>query len=162
MIKLKEYRKGIQVTIYRTNSDRKVEFLIMHRVKNWTGWELVKGGIDPTEDSIDAAKRELFEEIGCNLENIQDIRESQFVSTIEYADKSKYEGMKCINIIAKVSNEFIVDLSKNDEIEHDGHKWCDKNDAEYLLEKNLLPAFIDSIRQILQNDKNSDPNAQKR
>src|SRR3989344_5974091 len=39
-------------------------FLLMKQKRNWTGWEFVKGKIEPGETELDAVRREIIEETG--------------------------------------------------------------------------------------------------
>lgn len=64
-----KFRDGIHCIVYRTVHNKK-EFLILHRIKNWIGWEFPKGGIKLGESHKDALVRELKEECGINQNSI--------------------------------------------------------------------------------------------
>lgn len=58
----KPYRKNVGMVVF--NRERKV--IVGERVQFPGTWQFPQGGIDENEDYIDAAKRELYEEIGIN------------------------------------------------------------------------------------------------
>jgi len=64
MIKKKtaSIRKGIAAVIFRRRGGA-LEFLVMHRILRWKGWESLKGGINPGEDGDAALIREINEEL---------------------------------------------------------------------------------------------------
>jgi 8-oxo-dGTP pyrophosphatase MutT (NUDIX family) len=59
-------RRGIAAILFRRSS-RGFEFLIMHRILRWRGWEALKGGRNPGERPRRALARELKEELGISL-----------------------------------------------------------------------------------------------
>ena len=59
----KKIRKGVSAVVFRARG-KVPEFLILHRIKRWKGWELLKGGRRSRENPLDTLKRELMEEIG--------------------------------------------------------------------------------------------------
>lgn len=55
-------RRGIAAIIFRRGKQGP-EFLVMHRILRWRGWEVLKGGRRPGEGPRQALKRELREEL---------------------------------------------------------------------------------------------------
>jgi len=63
-------RKGVAAILFRRKEGR-LEFLVMHRVLRWEGWETLKGGIEPGENSKEALFREIEEELNIQKKNVQ-------------------------------------------------------------------------------------------
>ena len=59
------YRKGVVVVLY---DKQKNLFLTAKRAKTKNSWQFVQGGIDDMETPQEAAKKELFEEVGILVE----------------------------------------------------------------------------------------------
>ncbi|VVB73417.1 RNA pyrophosphohydrolase [uncultured archaeon] len=55
-------RKGVAAIIFRRRNGVP-EFLVMHRVLRWKGWEPLKGGVNSGESERTALSREINEEI---------------------------------------------------------------------------------------------------
>ncbi len=62
-------RFGSLVVLARKNSGKKLEFLILQHSKEKT-WELVKGGLEEGENFEDAARREVKEETGLDINKL--------------------------------------------------------------------------------------------
>jgi len=63
-------RKGIAAIIFRRR-DGALEFLVMHRILRWKGWEPLKGGINPGEDGKVALAREINEELDIDSDDLR-------------------------------------------------------------------------------------------
>jgi 8-oxo-dGTP pyrophosphatase MutT (NUDIX family) len=135
------FRKGIQAIIYREINSKR-EFLILHRVKNWVGWEFPKGGIKQNETYADAVIRELWEECGIVRKDIIKIWETHNNFLINYPKKmweqAGYKGALNINFIVEINSNFQITIKQNDEIEHDGFKWVTEEEAFKYLDSNLF------------------------
>ena len=107
------------------------KFLILHRTKNWRGWELVKGGLKDGEDELKGLKREIREETGNRKFLVAKTKRK-----IRYAFPRGFLKDKHIFYGAK-GNLFLVELfSKRvsiDKSEHDEYMWADKKEAMRLL-----------------------------
>jgi 8-oxo-dGTP pyrophosphatase MutT (NUDIX family) len=57
-----KFRKYIFAIVFMKNENPK--FLIFHRIKNWKGWEFLKGGLKENESEAECLKREIAEETG--------------------------------------------------------------------------------------------------
>ena len=58
----RKYRKYVFIVLFIKR--KHPLFLILHRTKNWSGWELSKGGLKDNETEIKCLKREIREETG--------------------------------------------------------------------------------------------------
>jgi|SRR3972149_6847225 len=117
------YRKGVSCIIRKNN-----KFLILHRTKNWRGWEFLKGGIKQGETERQALRRELKEETG----NIRySIKKTPY--KIKYKWKKHY--MKDNRMFSGSAESLhVADFLGNkkvkiDKTEHDGFKWVNAKDA---------------------------------
>ncbi len=73
----KPYRKNVGMVVFNANRD----VIVGERVHFPGSWQFPQGGIDEHEDYIDAAKRELYEELG--------IKQAVYVG--EYPDWIPYD-----------------------------------------------------------------------
>ncbi|GBF51452.1 NTP pyrophosphohydrolase [Leptospira ryugenii] len=73
----KPYRKNVGMVVF--NADKQV--IVGERVNFPGSWQFPQGGIDENEDYLDAAKRELYEELG--------IKDATYVG--EYPDWIPYD-----------------------------------------------------------------------
>jgi len=139
MICMKKFRRYIFAVVFI--KDRKTKFLIFHRVKNWKGWELLKGGLKGNESEGECLRREIAEETGAKM--------FKTLSKTRHIIKYKWprEYMKDQHrFYGAIGNLYIVRLFdkkiKIDKREHDKFKWVDAKDAlkhlTYLNQKNAL------------------------
>ncbi len=143
-----KFRDGIQAIVYREIDDKR-EFLVLHRVKNWVGWEFPKGGIKPGENHREALIRELSEECGIMQSSIDLILPTNTNIRIDYPkdvwEKAKYRGAFYKNFLVKLNPSSEITIEKNDEPEHDGSKWIlESEESEYLKDQKLLKALNNS------------------
>jgi len=110
-------KKGVTAVIYDDMGDK--WFLILHRTKNWDGWEFVKGGIEDGESPEHAAAREIFEETGIKKFSIK--KKLDIVK--EYTGSG---NIKCIHevFLVEASMNVPVHISKE---EHDTYQWSKKD-----------------------------------
>ena len=64
-----KYRKAVFIVAY-SKINNKIEYLLLKRKLHWKGWEFPKGGAEEKENNLDAVKRELKEETGLKILNI--------------------------------------------------------------------------------------------
>ena len=111
------------------------EFLVMRRAPERLGyWSLVSGGLEPEETPLEAAQRELFEEVG--LETA--VRPLPLALTYSLLDdppaiRARYApGIETVTVHA-----FVVDAPVKWEprldAEHDTYQWCVLPEALELL-----------------------------
>lgn len=68
--KVKSIRRGIAAIIFRRGLHGP-EFLIMHRILRWRGWETLKGGRRPGESPRQTLARELKEELDISPQDMK-------------------------------------------------------------------------------------------
>ena len=134
MVTTKKTRKGASAVIFRMEKGEP-EFLILHRIKRWTGWELLKGGRIEREHPLETLTRELKEETNTNPDQIKSIVEMPFLlkfkTSPDYIKKYKYTRMEFKSYIVEHVGK--VSIKHNDIREHDAYKWTDYKNALKLL-----------------------------
>jgi len=142
-----KYRKYIFAVVFVKN--KKYEFLILHRKKNWKGWELLKGGLIEKENEMHALKRELREESGNKKFKI--IARTKYFIKYRWnrrfrKDHHIFHGTKGRVFVVQLFSKKV----KIDRKEHDGFKWVDSKEIlKYLSHANLKHAF----KYVLRNYK---------
>lgn len=141
-----KYRKGVSAIVFKRK--KQPVFLVLHRKLNWTGVEIMKGGLMARESDDHCLKRELREETG--------IRHYCFVKTkYEYKyrwtrdyikDNNKFNG-------AHFRLFIVMDLDKSDKItidkrEHSGYSWVTAKKALKML---TYKDQRDALRFVLKN-----------
>jgi len=126
----RKYRKYIFAVVFLRRKNP--QFLILHRTKNWNGWELVKGGLREGENVLKCLKREIKEETGT--------KEFKIISKTRHYIKYKFpKGFVKDNHIYHGAKGyvFLVELFskrvKVDKSEHDRHLWVSKDEAMEIL-----------------------------
>ncbi len=129
------YRKGVSAVVFRRKG-KKTVFLVLHRKLNWTGHEILKGGLDGKETEDRCLKRELREETGIRRYRcVRTEYEYKYPWTKAYIkDKNTYHG-------AHFRLFIVEDLDKGDRIridarEHSGYGWVTGNKALKMLTYN--------------------------
>jgi len=141
-----KFRKYIFAVVFLKN--KKTKFLILHRKKNWKGWELLKGGLRKNENETACLKREVVEETGAKKYKISrtGYKIKYQWSKVYLKDGQKFEGANGRFYIVQLFSKRI----KLDSSEHDKFKWVDEKDAfKYLTYPNLKKA----LKYILKNHK---------
>lgn len=147
-----KYRKGIAAVVFRRKGQKKgtkgksgradkLEFLILHRIQNWRGWEFPKGGCRRGESESACLRREMFEETG--TKKFGAARKADY--RIKYRWPQSYEKDHCF--FNGVDNrlyvvEFLGKKIKLDEKEHDCYLWLNpEKTLKKLTYKNQRDAF---------------------
>jgi len=150
MIKVyKKYRRGIRAVIYK--KDKKgFLFLVLHRIKRWKGYELLKGGKFSKETYFQALKREIKEETDCRAESIK---------KLPIKDKFDYP-QKHILIFKRrgqISVCYVCELSCLSKIklvdEHDKYYWLDFKRALRKLSYGNSKKILRYTNSFLRNAK---------
>ena len=134
-------KKGAAAVIFReTENDR--EYLILHRILVWKGYEFVKGGIEENENPEDAVKREIIEET----------RLEKTVVLGKLNKKMLWKSNGCyydyIVFVAKANGTEKVILEDEPQ-EHDSFEWLTKEKAlEKLSHKETRESFESAVKEI--------------
>ncbi|MEM4133625.1 MAG: NUDIX domain-containing protein [Candidatus Micrarchaeia archaeon] len=144
MVENKEkIRKGISAIVFRLK-DKEPEFLILHRIKRWNGWEMLKGGRIGREKPMHNLMRELKEEIHADQKKLGTIIplpfKLKFKTPKDYVKKYRYTGMEFQSFLVEYNGP--VSIKGNAVLEHDEYRWVSYKEALRLLthdtNKNLL------------------------
>ena len=140
-------RKGVQILIFKS-ADMGPKFLLLHRCKNWRGWEFPKGGTKKGESNLDAVLRELFEETGLSARDLLHVWPTYIDMQINYSSKNNRHisgSYQTFLVKVKSSSSARVVLSN----EHDCFDWVDAQKVIRRLNRsNLKSVFKRGIRAV--------------
>ena len=102
-------------------SERGVRLLVLRAYRNW---DFPKGLVEPGENELDAARREVAEETG--------LAELDFPFGDEFRETVPYAGNKVARYYLAQANAEKVELS-----EHHEYRWVGFDEAEELLPPRL-------------------------
>jgi 8-oxo-dGTP pyrophosphatase MutT (NUDIX family) len=115
--------------------------LVLRAYKNW---DFPKGGVEPDEDPMDAAKREVTEETG--------LTDLEFLFGESYRETVPYAGGKVARYYLAETTEEDVRLPISEALgrpEHHEWRWVSFEEAEDLLPPRLA-LVLDWARQVLE------------
>jgi len=146
-MRMGKYRKYVFAVVFFKN--KKYEFLLFHRKKNWKGWEFLKGGIMENENELKCLKREIKEETGSRKFRI--LHKTKYFIKYRWSRGYRKDHRTFHGASGRV---FVVQLSSKkiriDKSEHSGFKWLDSRQTlKYLTHANLKHAF----KYVLRNYK---------
>jgi len=130
----RKYRKYVFGVVFLRRKDP--QFLILHRTKNWSGWELLKGGLKDRENGLKCLKREIKEETGVKKYKI--IAKTRHFMKYRFPkgfvkDNHIFFGARGYVFLIEVFSKRV----KIDRSEHDRYLWVSKDEAlEILTHKN--------------------------
>lgn len=152
MVQRERIRKGVSAVVFRIKNNEP-EFLILHRVKRWNGWEMLKGGRIGREKPLSNLKRELREEIGASEEDIVRIVrlpfKLKFKTPLDYVKKYKYTGMEFQSFLVEYKGK--INISRNEVKEHDEYKWVSYKDALRLLTYDTSKKQLEKAYQFMKS-----------
>lgn len=130
----RKYRKYVFIVAFLKRKNPL--YFILHRTKNWNGWELPKGGLKDDETELKCLKRETREETGA--------KKFEVIAKTRHFIKYKFPKgfLKDDHIFFGAKGYvFLVELfskrAKVDRREHDKYMWVRKEEAmEILTHKN--------------------------
>ena len=137
-MKPKNPRAAGAVVFRRT--DRGIRILVLRAYKNW---DFPKGMVDPGEDQLDAAKREIAEETG--------LTELDYPFGDEHRETLPYSNNKIARYYLAETEEHEIELPVSPELgrpEHHEYRWVSFDEAEDLLPPRLA-VVLDWAKKIL-------------
>lgn len=120
-----------------TNRNHPDQVLLLYRKKQ-DDWSFPKGKIEAGENAFDAMRREIFEETGLKVENIQRLPD------LHYEDNERCSVTLTMFIVRSVD-----DSTLHTEFEGDMLEWKNlQNVTQHLTYENLRSYFFDVLPQI--------------
>ena len=137
-------RVNVQVFIFKRNP--KFQLLILKRTAERGGWyQPISGGIEKNETTLEAIKREIFEETGIeNIKNFYDLNYN-FTFTAPISKKK----MMDICFAIEIDNLIEIRLSQ----EHEKYIWCTEKQAKELLKWKYNLIALDILLEILKREQ---------
>lgn len=137
-------RKGICAVVFRRKG-KAVQFLLLHRILHWNGWEFPKGGLKKKETQLHALKRELLEEIGFNCF----LKARKIPVKLEFFDSARNRKVEMQAFLVEFPLSAKISISQNFPKEHSSIKWVSKQHALKLLSfENQKKVFRKSLKFI--------------
>ena len=127
-MKTKARPRAAGVVVFRRTA-RGIYFLILRAYNNW---DFPKGLVDPGEDQLACAKRELKEETG--------LASVEFPFGEEFKETVPYSGHKVARYYLGETEEVEIELPVSKELgrpEHHEYRWVTLDQAEELLPPRL-------------------------
>ena len=140
-MKHKHVRAAGAVVFRRTGGG--VRLLVLRAYKNW---DFPKGTVEPGEDQLQAAKREIVEETG--------LAELDYPFGEEYRETLPYAGNKVARYYLAETTEHDIELPVSPELgrpEHHEYRWVSFDEAEDLLPPRLA-IVLDWARTTLKGN----------
>ncbi len=126
-MKPKQPRSAGAVVFRRT--DQGIRLLVLRAYRNW---DFPKGAVDPGEEQLDAAKREVREETG--------LAQVEFPFGEEFKETLPYSGNKIARYYLAETTEHDIELPVSPELgrpEHHEFRWTSFDEAAALLPPRL-------------------------
>lgn len=112
-----EVRNGVSAIIYDKRGSI-IHFLIIHRNRNWKGWEFPKGKVEQHESAKMALIREIREEAGLKKFEIK----ARLVKKREFNNEGVLYSFETFLVEANMNVPVIIDKE-----EHDNYVWTTKD-----------------------------------
>lgn len=130
----------VRVTVILKREDGKICF-VRHNKNGKVYWLLPGGGQDPFESAVDAAKRELFEELRLEVENFKlaFVRESFAKDISRHIQFLVFEGLE-------------ADLSRISLGEDERVEGFDFFDSDEIAQKTIYPTIKDDLIAYLNHE----------
>ena len=121
-------RRAAGAVIFR-RSDRGIRLLVLRAYRNW---DFPKGMVEPGEDALAAARREVEEETG--------LADLDYPFADEYKETLPYSGNKVARYYLAETDAEKIELPVSPELgrpEHHEYRWVSFDEAEDLLPPRL-------------------------
>ena len=112
--------------------DGQPHYCVFHRAEH-DQWQFVAGGGEDEETPLDAAKREIFEEIGIRAEQIFALKNVAYVPNICFAKTHRQHWNKDAYIIPEYSFAFECSTKITLSHEHSDYVWMTYEQARNVL-----------------------------
>ncbi len=127
------------VVLYKWAGDTP-RYAVLERVKNWEGWELVKGRMEGTAE--ETARLEVEEEAG--IDEVENIEELDHDLEWEYEEDGESIHVSCHCFLAEAPEDARISVEDNPDEEHADGYFLNFRDAKDILtyddQRELLEA----------------------
>jgi len=132
--------------VYRKSSDGRLEFILI-RPKGATSWALPKGHIEKGESVRDAAVREVREETGLEVGNVEPLGEVSYI--FSWRDQPEAELVRIFKRVKFFTMEFAGGDSSRHDAEIEEVVWAPADNAvqraTYKDERKLIEKAIGAL-----------------
>lgn len=136
----------VAVVLYK-QTDGHVRYAVLRRVKNWEGWELVKGRLEDLEPE-DAVRKEVEEETG--ITDLEDIQPLDHDLTWTYERDGEERKAVCHCFLARAPSDARIDTSGNPDEEHSMGHFLNERDAADILHYDDQRELLEHAKQVLE------------
>jgi len=147
-----QYRHRIEVVIFNNNNQILITTIPPYGKLKKPYHGFPGGGIEYTEDPIEASKREVLEEVGLEITNIQPIKIKPFV--MEWSDQIR--NLKKTDHLGSITNYYKATKTKENldhyNIDNDALKYefMDIEEAKRLIKNDIINHINPEGKLILQ------------
>lgn len=137
---------GVLICLYK-NKNGYYRYGVLKRTLNWEGWELVKGSIDGNESPKKAAKREIREETGIKVEDVESIG-GNVTWTYKRDGKNYKADYKCF--MAEVPSDAKISVENNEVKEHSKGLFLNYRDSKDILTYENHRELLEKVHKKLE------------
>tara|TARA_B100001027_G_scaffold43486_1_gene28052 strand:- start:8099 stop:8584 length:486 start_codon:yes stop_codon:yes gene_type:complete len=138
-----EYRLNVGLIVANKDGE-----LLLCKRKGMNSWQFPQGGIDFGEDSLKAANRELFEEVGISSKSVKLIHSIDGWLKYDVPKKSRrkkifrsnFKGQKQKWFLFKLTEDVEISFENDPDNEFDGFKW-----VSYWYPLNVIISFKEKV-----------------
>jgi putative (di)nucleoside polyphosphate hydrolase len=137
------YRQCASLVVFRKTTDGDTEVLLLHKPRKRDAWQLPQGGMEAGETVEEAARRELKEEAGLEVEVI-----GQSETVYQYEFPSSYRRFRPDNVRGQQLRFVFGRLPDGQEVRVDGKEI----DAYIWIKPEEIPTYVGrrQYRQIVE------------
>ena len=152
---MKEQGYRLNVGIVIANCEGK---LLLCKRRGMNSWQFPQGGIDNNEDPFEAAKRELYEEVGINSKYVKLIKSSDEWYKYDVPEKSRrkilinknFKGQKQKWFLFRLKESVKISFENDPDNEFDDFKW-----VSYWYPLAVIVSFKEAVYRKALNELKS-------
>tara|TARA_Y100000768_G_C23915605_1_gene652225 strand:+ start:186 stop:671 length:486 start_codon:yes stop_codon:yes gene_type:complete len=149
---MKEQGYRLNVGIMIANCEGK---LLLCKRRGMNSWQFPQGGIDNNEDPLEAAKRELYEEVGINSKCVKLIKSSDEWYKYDVPEKSRrkilinknFKGQKQKWFLFRLKESVKISFENDPDNEFDDFKW-----VSYWYPLAVIVSFKEAVYRKALNE----------
>ena len=149
---MKEQGYRLNVGIMIANCEGK---LLLCKRRGMNSWQFPQGGIDNNEDPFEAAKRELYEEVGINSKYVKLIKSSDEWYKYDVPEKSRrkilinknFKGQKQKWFLFRLKENVKISFENDPDNEFDDFKW-----VSYWYPLAVIVSFKEAVYRKTLNE----------